>query len=347
MAFFLVNAFAIQSNLGFSFSENEFLNSPQTSHGWFFQDESPLVEFQVVTSDFSRDYLIDFKRSKAFVFTDNFFSEDFWFYKSPFNQVKTFLVESNCRLKIYQLHENGGFETEAFFKNETSSLILIDDDELFFSLQPLEETLCEGKISDGEKTLGFKIDFALVESNEDFVKRFVYPCSDGGECFRTSSGEEVNVTEWEARGCPFENIRQGNSSCQAWYTNSIESQLRETEKDNNKLREQSSPELAKKIDSLEETVKNTDQKVIDSGFWVLVFVLLLLGGVVIAMWYKQWTRAEDVNVIRPAPKLVFDFEALKKQFSEEKIRNLAKILKANFVEPNKETKDESEWERVL
>ena len=345
---------AITADISFSFQTTEVLiGLDSLIHGWPFTGERHFTGFQVITSDFSREYLIDIRNQKAFVFTENFFSRDFWIYKSPTNQVKSFSVETDCRLKILKVHEVGGFEIEAFSVNTVSSFILIDDDEIYFSLQPFEEKLCKGKISDGAQTLEFEIDFALVESSEDFVRKFVFDCYAGEECFRTSDGEEVNVTEWESKGCSFENIRKGNFACQSQYTQLLEDQKRSLESDLNEAQLQSSPELKKEIEKVNSSLNTLKKSVIYYAFWFLVGILILVILILIAMWYRSWARSDEVQVVKPPPKIKFETNALIKEYGRERVSSWLKTFDKKMplawkkIESVKDwVKNKSEWKKI-
>lgn len=292
----------VQSNSGVLLGEDV--------HNWRFEGDYS-TSFQVVSSDFSKNFLIDPFGKKAFVFTENFFTADFWFYQSPTNQAKTFEVESSCPLIIFQLHEQGGFEGTAFDGFESKSLPLLDDDKLFFSLKPFEQRVCSGSISAGLTSLVFSVDFALVESSEDFVRRYSYSCDNNSECFKTLFGEEVNVTVWEAKGCPFENIRQGNEACQAWYLSSLESERGSLEERLSEAEKSSNPEVAKKLDESIVFSQGLLQELIDYQFYFLLFLFVSLVLAVVFVVHRSMSSNAFSRAVSSVPRGDFGENMLK------------------------------------
>lgn len=301
---------------------------------------SNLVGFQYITRGNFEEYLVDPNRQTAYVKGNNFLTEDFYIHKALENENGVFNVEGaseSCRLTFYQVNVDGE-QVDATSLNRDSqiSFSLSKGDEIYLSVSPLDQGLCSFRVGD----VDYKIDFVLQESAEQYVNRFKYDCEDGQECFRTNSGEEVNVTEWSDRGCSFEVIRQGNQACQDWYTSELERVSESKDETIASLKEQTQPEIVREIEGIKGVLVGLSDNVEDNDDALFSLLqVVIFGGIVLVGLY--------LGVVFYRRRTVFSGVVDQGDFTSELIDRIPDSRDEVVVEQEQEYEDEQGQEEEL
>lgn len=174
---------------------------------WFFDDPTYNLALNLESADLSKEHLIDFSLSDAFVFENNFPSTGFLFHAFASTD-ETLVVSGLTEACTFSLAGN------ILGQNDFSRVVLSDgvfpisvlkDESVFLLVDADDFETCRGKVGteSGSRSLNFSVNFKLVPSAYEILEPFLLSCSDApnDSCFRRA-GMEWNFTELvERQGC--------------------------------------------------------------------------------------------------------------------------------------------------
>ncbi|TAK79871.1 MAG: hypothetical protein EPO20_30515 [Betaproteobacteria bacterium] len=273
------------------------------------------ISIQYVAEGDFRKYLIDPVKLTAYLYTGDFLTRDFYFYKAIEQENKLFNVSgvsAACGITIYQLNLSGNLVDAT--STETDSLLGFNmgkGDEAYLAIIPTTEGTCRIVIDN----IAYSVDFRRVDSAEQYIAKYKFPCGEGIFCITLPNGEQVNVTQWEGLGCSWDAMKAGNQACQDELTSNA---LKKVDDLNAQLADavaKSNPEIAAKLDEVKGELKEVKKEQFDiNGFFnqitifgglaFIVFVSVVGGALIIRQSRKPrisfemrqyFTKADEVK----------------------------------------------------